>query len=148
VSELNSLPDAVLNVIELLHSQNNRITDQPLFIVQEKKRIYGIDPDWGGDVVWLHDGDELSKEDAEIMEAKFWDGEEVDGNYTRTSFYEYWDFVTACFTENGCNSYIRRNKHNHRGELRVYADGSYRNQEYRDIRNFLMSLRPAIHPQP
>jgi hypothetical protein len=49
-------------------------------------------------------------------------------------------FVTTCFTEAGCNDYIRLNGHNHRGKLRVYADSSYRNEEFRAVRAFLMGL--------
>ena len=55
-------------------------------------------------------------------------------------YQDTWHFVTACFTEVGCNDYIRLNGHNHRGKLRVYADSSYRNEEFRTVRAFLMGL--------
>lgn len=50
-----------------------------------------------------------------------------------------WCYVTACFTQGGCEDYIRINGHNH-GEVRIYADGSFRNEEYQIVRQFLMEL--------
>lgn len=55
-----------------------------------------------------------------------------------------YEYVTACFTEEGAQAYLSVNGHNLR-KPRIYADGSYRNAEYRDIRNWLMSL-PAQPP--
>ena len=72
-----------------------------------------------------------------LMAAVQGDGEPQD--WTRTGYQDTWHFVTACFTEAGCNDYIRLNGHNHRGKLRTYAASSYRNEEWRTVRSFLMS---------
>lgn len=138
------LPDAVLNVAELLHTQDNRITANPIFAVEVKKRIYGIDPEWGGPVVWLHDGEEVTDPDEiKRLENGWENGDDDPDNYTRTSYHEHWEFVTACLTEEGCKAFLRRDGHNHRGEKRIYAHGGYRNHEWEAVRNFLMSLRPV-----
>lgn len=137
-----ALPDAVLNVAELLHTQDNRCTAAPIFIVQVQKRVYGIDTAWGGDVAWLHDGDEITEpEKVKELEAH-WDehGNEPD-DYTRTGYTDQWEFVTACFTQSGCEAFLRSDGHNHRGEKRIYAHGSYRNSEWNAVRNYLKSLR-------
>ncbi len=140
---VSALPDAILNVAESLHTQDNRITANPLFAVEVRKRVYGIDPEWGGPVVWLHDGEEVTDPDEVKQPEQGWEnGDDDPDNYTRTSYYEYWEFVTACLTEEGCKAYIRRNGHNHRGEKRIYAHGGYRNHEWEEVRRYLMSLRP------
>lgn len=129
----------IKEIAEQLRSQDNRITDQPMFIVQELKRDYGYDTGWGGDVVWLSDGDEVDEEKAEELQKEYDDtGVEPDG-YTLTGYVDRWEFVTACFTEQGCKDFIKIDCHNHK-ELRIYAHGSYRNQEWRTVRDMLMKL--------
>jgi len=125
---------------KLIATQDNRATDQPLFIVQQKRRVYGIDPDYGGEVVWLHcDGFEADEKEFVQLEAAHDNGDDDPENWTRISFHDYWEFVTACFTEQGCKDYIARDGHN-LNEPRIYAAGSYRNSEFRAIRNWLLSL--------
>jgi len=48
-----------------------------------------------------------------------------------------WCFVTVCFTHNGCEEYLREQRHN-LGKTRIVAHGSYRNQEWRTVRKHLM----------
>jgi hypothetical protein len=46
------MSDQELEVIaHELKTQDNRITACPIFAVQEKKRIYGMDPDYSDEVV-------------------------------------------------------------------------------------------------
>jgi hypothetical protein len=52
---------------------------------------------------------------------------------------KHWDFVTACFTEQGCKDYLARDGHNLK-EPRIYAAGSYRNSEWQAVRNYLAAL--------
>lgn len=49
------IPDRIAEIGRLLRTQDNRITDAPLFIVQEQKRTYGFDPQWANDseIAWL-----------------------------------------------------------------------------------------------
>lgn len=59
---------------------------------------------------------------------------------TKNYYKKEWVYVTACFTEKGCNEYINANKHRHAGKLRVFADQSFRNFEFQAIRNFLLQI--------
>ena len=134
---------AISEIARILRTQDNRATDAPIFIVEEKRRVYGFDPAYADkdEIVWIDsEGDEADAEKRASLEAA-WDedGEEPE-DWTRTAYKDEWHFVTACFTEKGCLDYIARNGHNHRGELRTYAAGSYRNEEWRTVRSFLMSL--------
>lgn len=136
------IPDRIAEIGALIRTQDNRITDAPMFIVQEQRRAYGFDPQFADDseIVWRDSDGEATPEEHAKMEAQ-WneDGEEPDG-WTRTAYQDAWHFVTACFTEKGCNDYIRLNGHNHSGKLRVFAESSYRNEEWRTVRAFLMGL--------
>jgi hypothetical protein len=132
---------------DLLHTQDNRITAAPMFAVQEKKRVYGIDESYGPKIVWVtDDGDEVDAEkDAELEAVYQQDYNKEPRGYRRLGYHEYWDFVTACFTEQGCKDYLGRNGHNLH-ETRIYAYGTYRNAEWHTVRDFLMSDRFAAAP--
>lgn len=116
-------------------TQDNRCTSEPIWIVQVCRRIYGMDPDYVSDLAWIdEDGDPAGPEEAAELEREYEaTGDEPDC-WTRTAYIDVWEFVTACMTEAGCQAYIDRNGHNHSGELRIYAHGSYRNEEWRAVR--------------
>ncbi|RTL06363.1 hypothetical protein EKK58_05275 [Candidatus Dependentiae bacterium] len=135
-----------------LRTQDNRCTDAPIFIVEQKHRIYGVDPDYSDDhvVVWIdtdNDYREAEPDEHEQLEANWKDTGKVPDGWTRTAYTEIWEFVTACFTEKGCNDYLAINRHNldeprvsSLPATRVFAGGSYRNEEFRTIRAFLKSI--------
>jgi len=123
---------------DLLRTQDNRITAAPIFIVQEKVRVYGFDPSYSDDSVWIdmeNDYVEATEDEAIELELGTLEGE----GWQEVYYKDEWRYVTACFTEQGCKDFIAADGHNH-GELRVYADGSHRNQEFRTVREFLMLL--------
>lgn len=139
------VPDELLVIGELLRTQDNRLTDQPLFIVQRRVRHWGIDSEHENDgYVWVEtesgDYSEADERTAKRLDALDDDGRST-GKWEKSYYRQSWEFVTACFTEAGCADHIRMNGHN-LGETRIYADGSYRNPEYRAVRDFLMSLPP------
>lgn len=138
-----AVPAEILEIAQRLATQDNRATDAPIFIVEEKRRLYGFDTDYASDdeIVWRHsDGEEASRKERARLDAMYEAGKDAPEEWTRTAYLDQWHFVTACFTEAGCNEYIRVNKHNHRGELRVYAAGSWRNAEWRTLREWLLSI--------
>lgn len=139
------IPDRIAEIGRLIRTQDNRATDAPLFIVQEQRRTYGFDPQFADDseIAWLdgcNDSVEATPEEHAKMEAAWQEDEEEPEGWARTAYQDTWHFVTACFTEKGCDDYIALNGHNHRGKLRVFADSSYRNEEWRTVRAFLMGL--------
>lgn len=141
---MEHIPEELRRIGELLRTQDNQVTDQPMFIVQEKRIVIGFDPDYSQgdeDIVWWIDdcqyfmGDELF----EKMERAYEETSDIPENWHRHGFTTEWVYVTACFTEQGCKDYLAKNGHNLK-EPRIYADGSYRNAEFRLIRDWLMSL--------
>src|SRR5687768_4710001 len=110
----NELPQVVAEIGERIRTQDGRITSHPIFVVEERVRIYGMDPVWDGPVVWLHADEpvEVSPEESARLEAAYQEADQEPENFTRTGYVDYWRFVTACFTEQGCKDYIAANGHN------------------------------------
>jgi hypothetical protein len=147
-----SATNELLQIGKLLRMQDNRCTDQPLWIVQQKRITIGLDTQWSEDdtnIVWLIDDHEIYKGDEEFadLEKMYEEDGTEPPDYTRSAYQTSWEFVTACFTEQGCKDYLVKDGHNLK-EPRIYADGSYRNAEYRTIRNWLISLpEPVSKPE-
>jgi hypothetical protein len=123
------------------------MTSHPLYIVQQKVRDYGLDGAY--EYVWLDDsGDCNEVEDDEIINLL----DEVDNymqelpgeykNYTKSYYRDRWEFVTLFFTEKGARSWMESNRHRYNeGELRLYVDSAYRNEELKVIQGFLKELK-------
>lgn len=45
---------------ELLKTQDNRCTRDPIYCIMEKKRIYGYEPDYASDFIWVWDDEEIA----------------------------------------------------------------------------------------
>ena len=124
-------------------TQDNRITDAPIFIVQQKCTYVGSDGyNSNTRVEWRKDADEhplASASYSKTLERHYQHtGEQKDG-WIRFAVFDVWEFVTACFTEQGCKDYLAINGHNLKSP-RIYADGSYRNREFRAVRDYLANL--------
>lgn len=132
-----AVPDEIRAIIERLHTQDNRITDNPLFAVQQKRRIGGVDTEYCENSEWVLDGEVIHLEP----------GQNPPQDARRVGYIDKWEFVTGCFTEQGCKDFIACNGHN-LNEPRIYAYGSYRNAEFIALRKWLMSLAAAPSTQP
>lgn len=134
---------------ERIRTQDNRITEQPIFVVRQKYRIYGVDPDHEDHtVVWIDEDngcEAASAEENANLEAKYQDGEETPEGWRRTAYKEEWQIVTACFTEAACQEYIRINGHNLRSP-KDYVISSFRNEEFQTVRAFLQSIDLKTSP--
>ena len=117
----------LLAISERLKTQDNRITQNPMFCVQEKRRIVGMDASYSENTVWIDtqsgDGEEVPPETP---------GAEEFG------VFEYWETVMVAFTEAGCEQYLALNGHNHKGETRIYVESFNRCPEMIAVRDFLM----------
>ncbi|HBU6276532.1 TPA: ead/Ea22-like family protein [Klebsiella pneumoniae] len=133
------LPPELSTIGELIRTQDNRITDQPMFVVFQKREIIGSDEHSPSRICWVWDGEEVSELRAKRLEALYQDGRDTRG-YDRYAMQEVDEFVTACFTEHGCKDYLRQNGHNLRLPY-IYACGSFRNNEYQMVRNWLAGIK-------
>jgi hypothetical protein len=152
---------------ELL-TQDNAITADPIFIVEQRDRIYGMDTSLGCDTCLLDDDyNEMDEKDLAEYREQYADelkrfaednGIEVDDedfmvhfltqtddsscarfNVTYTSYVDRWTFVTACFTNKEAERYIEENRHNLK-EPRVFVASGYRNKEWIALRAALIEL--------
>ncbi len=143
IAELESrtvkLPPELYTIGDLIRTQDNRITDQPMFVVFQKREIIGSDEHSPSRICWVWDGEEVSELRAKRLEALYQDGRDTRG-YDRYAMQEVDEFVTACFTEHGCKDYLRQNGHNLRLPY-IYACGSFRNNEYQLVRNWLAGIK-------
>ena len=146
-SSTTLIPSELMQIGELIRAQDNRATDQPLFIVQQK-RSYVANADhndcyyeWretrSGEYV------DASPERAKRLENIYSKTCREPVGWKRFAVFDVWEFVTACFTKQGCEDYITSNGHNLE-KPRIYANDSYRNHEYQAVRNWLYNVaRPT-----
>lgn len=135
IEELKRLVDELL-------TQDNLATANPLYCVQQKRRIEGIDSDYDPEFAWWtedFDGGPYSDGDvrAEILEEKPDDtvaGEidPSDHGYVRIGYISFWEFVCAHLTMKAAEKYIELNQHNLH-ESRVYVTSQYRCHEFNDF---------------
>lgn len=135
-----SVPEALRIIGNNINTQDNRITDQPMFVVFQKREIIGSDEHSPSRIVWVWDGEEVSELRAKRLEALHQGCRDTRG-YDRYAMQEIDEFVTACFTEQGCKDYLSLNGHNLRQPY-IFACGSYRNNEYQTVRNWLSAAAP------
>ena len=144
--------DGFVSVVgENIRNQDNRITADPIFAVQQK--VFDLVPEGYEDSTeWreTESGDYCMASDSEldiIEKANEYDEDCItadndEGEPTEwQKFYlrRRWEFVTCAFTEAGCKDYIKVNGHN-LCEPRIYAYSGYRNKEWIGLRKHLASL--------
>ena len=136
-------------------TQDNDGTADPMFVVQSKKRVYGLSEDYASEYEWISDDADRIMADAETvvkLEAAFkescdivitiqdTDDPESETAYERIWYVDEWEFVTCCFTRNAAEDFIARNKHRYNGELRISTDSFYRNPEMILVREHLLGM--------
>lgn len=144
-----------------LLTQDNLCTHEPIFMVQQRNRVYGFDPIYTDDhIVWIDsDACEYSKEKrdklleemradwreegkgADDIEFLDEDSDEFLERFalTRTAYQDFWENIQPFFSRAGAEEYIAANAHNLK-HPRVYVESAYRNAEWQAMRKMLMDL--------
>lgn len=131
---------------EQLKTQNNECTAHPLFVVLNRRRIYGMDPNYGDETncTWVEtangdycEADEKKKLALDRYERMF--DKEPEG-WSKFHYIEVDEFVTCAFTREAAQNFIdhRRRGYNH---LHIDVDSLYRMQEMIDVREALLAGR-------
>lgn len=137
------IPVDVLEIAQHIATQDNRITQTPLFAVQQRVRDFGLSASYTDDFAWIStDGETADGEESAKLEAEYQVEHNTPIGWSRVGVRDRWEFVTACFTEHGCNEFLRQNGHNLTNP-RIYVYGGYRNVEWATLRNHM--LRLAVH---
>jgi len=121
-------PPFLLEIAARLRTQDNRITENPMFCVQTKKRDV-VPEGFSCDSVWVLDGEEVDE------------GTEGAEEY---NIRERWETVMVAFTEEGCKEYLRQNGHN-LSEPRIYVESFNRCPEMIAIREWLLANTKSSH---
>lgn len=128
-------PDSFGIIGENIRTQDNRITSDPMFCVYQKREIV-VDADYDYDrIVWVdEDGNEANKLQSRRLELLHENFREPPEKWRRVAVKDIDEFVTCCFTEQGCKDYVAANGHNLRLPF-IYVKSGFRNAEYIGIRN-------------
>lgn len=127
-----------------LRTQDNAITADPLFVVFQEERIYGVSQDYQTDgYEWVGEDDSsvtADDDEAKVLEKLLDDGREL--SIGGVTFQRVWykimpRFVTACLTRKGAEDYIARNGHNLTNPY-IYVESLHRNAEMIALREHLM----------
>ena len=139
----------LVEIVYDMKTQDNRITHLPIFAVEKKVRDWGIDLDHTDNHSWLDSEynevpDPVADEDNAADSDQAAEERAVKNGWRKSGYRDRWEFVTACFTEEGARRYIELDGHN-LGESRIYVHSGYRNQEWEILRKELMEMTCDAH---
>lgn len=139
--QTKSAPDSFGIIGENIRTQDNRITSAPMFCVYQNREIV-VDADYDYDrIVWVdEDGNEANKRQSRRLELLHENFREPPEKWRRVAVKDIDEFVTCCFTEQGCKDYLAANGHNLRLPF-IYVKSGSMNAEYIGIRNWLAGIR-------
>lgn len=137
------------HIRQLLLTQDNAGTSDPVFVVERKVREYGYDGDYhDATACWVNSEMELTLskgvDESNEYRLKFEHIEHrhsVSGapeGWTRTHYVDRWEYVQPFLTREGAEAFIADNKHN-LGECRVYVGSAHGNPEWKAVRALLMA---------
>lgn len=132
----------------LLDTQDNRFTAHPMFLVQQRHRIIGLDEGFADGFEWIDEESQLvtdTKRIDELNEAEWCADSDVPDGYTRIWYRDIWEFVTACFTRQGCEEYLRRNGYKLKSP-RIYVETGQHNLEWQRMRTLLRHVAQLLSP--
>jgi hypothetical protein len=120
---------------ERIRTQDNRCTTDPIFQVRGLRRIYGMDPQWTDNLLWIDIEDGAHEVDPPS------DSENPGDFIIQTGYVDVWEVLMVAFTEEGCKEHLRLNGHNYRRyeKVEIYADSLNRCPEMQSIRSWLIS---------
>lgn len=127
-------------VAKELRTQDNLTTSDPIFMVQEEIKEFGIDQDYGEDGhVWVDecDGEEAEVEDVKRCELAITNFERIPNGFRRVGYRTRWENRQPFFTRKGAEEHLRVNGHNYQ-KTRIYVECAFRNAEWQAIREILM----------
>jgi len=138
-----------------LRTQDNRATAWPLYVVEQRERIYGLDPQWSDSdtgYIWQYQDDHsvyyetdldlLAEHCMGLTEGRVdYDFAQIEGRdevtledceYEKIYYTVRWKFVCAHLTEEAADLYVEQNAHR-LTQPRVYVTSQYRCHEWQDV---------------
>lgn len=141
--------EALQAIGQLLRTQDNRCTANPMFCVQVLERHGPMLPEYS-DTRMYHNWDHTETYYEDRPDPEEWkrmkaldEAGKLPDHVTAGGYIEEWKTVQVCFTEDGCKRYLELDGHNlrHYFGVRIYAESfGGRNVEMLEIRKALMGL--------
>lgn len=143
--------EEIREIGRLILTQDNRITSDPIFMVQERKRTFGIADAYTDNFAWI-DQDSGDYREATPAEGKRLQEKQDEGKptvmrglkYERVGYADEWVHVQPFFTEKAADDYVASQKHRHSVPLRVYVESGHRNPQWRLLRRIFMDTAMAV----
>jgi hypothetical protein len=141
--------DELERFVGLLKTQDNAITTDPIFMVQERHRQYGMDEAYCEKYCFVHGDDsdhEVNEESDPVRFAAFSAddfGDDDPDFWTRTGYLDTWQNIQPFLTREAAEEFRRREAHN-LGETRVYVESGHRNPEWKWLRAMLPALASEL----
>lgn len=127
-------------IAERLRTQDNRMTEHPMFCLQIKVRDWGFDSGYSDKKCWFDSGNEevIYDDDPGFKEPPTGDA------WDEFGYRDRWETVMVAFTEQGIKDYMELDGHNvrhraFRGETQIYAESFRRCEEMIAIRKMLLT---------
>jgi len=127
-----------------LRTQDNRITGEPLFCVQQKRRIWGIDTRSDPETAWIWKDDpdcvfDTKEEAMKDFLCTDYDKKHFDKYIEEVGYIDIWEFKTAHLTETAAQLYIDQNKHNLTSP-RIFVTSQYRCHEFNEVVEYIKGI--------
>lgn len=114
-------------------------TRDPVFCVEKRRKIAGMETDWCDDIIWIQDGEECSERQSAGLEREYDKTCEVPYGFTRTGYVEIWEHVTSYFTQAAAEAFIKGKG----DDYRLNIDSAYRNHEWKIARKAMLDAAEA-----
>lgn len=125
--------DDLSQIGERLKTQDNRCTVNPMFCVQERRRLVGLDSDYSENRCWY----DTASDEVIYDDDKDFKGPPEGEEWNEFGYVDQWFTVMVAFTEEGCKEYLRLNGHNLK-HPRIYVESFNRCPEMIAIREALI----------
>lgn len=154
--ELVRLMKIVGEVGDEMQTEDCRMTADPIWIVYDKKKIYGMDEEHCDDFDWLDSNCDYDPVDVDNLEdegeekkLEGLDGYEKDRALEKMGYVKAFYIVnkevfkTAHFTESGANAYIKTNRHN-LNDPYTFVDYMHRSFQMVELRNAIKGFVKSV----
>lgn len=118
---------------------NDHCTRDPLFIVEKRVRVTGMDSAYVDDYIWINfdrDHEEADARTSKRLDALD-DAGRSTGSWEKIYYCDHWEYVSTHFTKEAAEAFIARKKHDY-DKLRVYVDAQLYCWEFNAIVNGLL----------
>lgn len=124
----------IKTIADNIREQDTRGTFEPLFVVQQKVRTWGVDLAWTDTYEWIDADDWELRPTPQQRSDLERSGSIGDDRWHKVGYKDRWEFVTACLTELGCEEFIRAHGHN-LNEPRIDCVSLHGNEEMIAVRD-------------